>query len=64
MARLIYQRAQPTLRLATTLDPGLLLLAAMQMLALGGIGAFIVLTLLNTVLGTPTQDPVYAPYRS
>ena len=62
MARLIDQRALPTPRFTTTFDPGWLLLTAVQLAVLGGIAVFIVMAIINTVLGTPAQEPTYAPY--
>ena len=63
MARLIQQRAYPTLRLAGNLDIGRLFFAAVQIAVMGGIGAFIALAILNTILGTPQEQPVYSPYQ-
>jgi hypothetical protein len=36
----------------------------MQYAIVGSIGLFIVLAIVNTVLGTPATEPVYSPYES
>lgn len=63
MARLIHQHAYPTLRFAATLDISQLLLASMQVAVLGGIAVFVILAIVNSVLGTPPQEPAYTPYQ-
>jgi hypothetical protein len=64
MARLIHHQRHtfPTVRVARPADPSRLLLRALQIAVLGGIAAFVILAVVNTVLGTPDAVPVYTPY--
>ena len=45
-----------------SLDPGRLLLLAIQVAVVGGISALIILAVVNAILGTTQPEPVYSPY--
>lgn len=62
MARLIHHDAFPALPVTQPLDLGRVFLVLTQLLVLGGIGVFLTLAILNTVLGTPPAEPTYQPY--
>ena len=62
MARLLHQHSYPTLGLARPKDFGRLLVLALQIAVLGGIGLVLVFAIVNTILGTPQPAPAYSPY--
>jgi hypothetical protein len=62
MARLIHQYAYPTYRYATRIDAGQLAFQALQIAVLTGIGVFLALAVLNTILGAPADQPASRPY--
>ena len=61
MARLLQQSTYTTRTLAH-IDLGRLLLLAAQYAVVGGIVFFIVLAIVNTVLGAPQAETAYSPY--
>jgi hypothetical protein len=56
MARLIHQHLYPSLPATRSIDVSRLLVVVMQFAVLGGIGIFLVLAIVNTILGTPQAD--------
>lgn len=63
MARIL-QTTTHTTRTLGQIDYGRLLFLAMQYAVVGGIGLFIVLAIVNTVLGASGAAPAYSPYDS
>ena len=63
MARILNYTTE-TSRTLTSIDYGRLLLLAAQYAIVGGIGLFILLAIVNTVLGAPSAEPAYSPYES
>jgi hypothetical protein len=51
-------------RALTRIDLGRALLLAMQYAIVGGIGLFIVLAVVNSLLGAPDAQPAYNPYEA
>jgi len=62
MARLLHRHAYPTLHLGRPVYPGRLLFLILQLAVLSGIGLFLALAIVNTILGTPPAQPAYSPY--
>ena len=63
MARIVPNYTYATRALAR-IDLRRALLLAMQYAIVGGIGLFIVLAIVNTLLGAPEAQPAYNPYEA
>jgi Na+/H+ antiporter NhaB len=61
MARFL-EYSSSTTRTIARIDRGRMVLLAVQYVVLGGIGLFIALAIVNTVLGAPSAEPGYNPY--
>jgi hypothetical protein len=59
MARLIQHHLYPTLPATRSIDVTRLFVLFMQFAVIGAIGIFLVLAIVNTVLGTPSVDTAY-----
>jgi hypothetical protein len=63
MARIL-QRTTYTSRTPAHIATGRLVLLAVQYAVVGGIAFFILLAIVNAVLGTPQAEPAYSPYEA
>jgi hypothetical protein len=62
MARLVHHTSYPAVSFPRSIDLGRVFLVLVQLVVLGGIGLFIAMAVINSILGAPASEPVYRPY--
>jgi hypothetical protein len=62
MARILSSTRYAYSRSTAAVDVRRLLFTAFQVCVLAGIALFLVLAIVNSILGAPQPDPVYAPF--